>query len=62
MPTDRSPDLTLPVAALGAAYLGGNRLAHVTLATGADEHRHGALAEADVAFHTTEAPWCSTFF
>ena len=25
-PTDRSPDLTLPVAALGAAYLGGARL------------------------------------
>ena len=61
-PTDRSPDLTLPVAALGGAYLGGTRLRDLVLATGADEHRPGALAEADALLRTAEEPWCSTFF
>jgi predicted acetyltransferase len=60
--TDRSPDLTLPVAALGGAYLGGTRLRDLVLATGADEHRPGALAEADGLLRTTDEPWCSTFF
>ena len=36
--TDRSPDISLPVAALGAAYLGGTRLRDATIATGVDEH------------------------
>jgi predicted acetyltransferase len=61
-PTDRSPDLTVPVAALGAAYLGGTRLRDVVIAAGADEHRPGALAEADALFRTADEPWCSTFF
>ena len=61
-PTDRSPDLTIPVAALGGAYLGGTRLRDLVLATGADEHRPGALADADALFRTADAPWCSTFF
>ena len=61
-PTDRSPDLTLPVAALGAAYLGGTRLRDIVHATGADEHRPGALAEADALLRTADEPWCSTFF
>jgi predicted acetyltransferase len=62
VPTGRSPDLTLPVAALGAAYLGGTRLRDIALATGADEHRPGALAEADALLRTSDEPWCSTFF
>ena len=61
-PTDRSPDLTLPVAALGGAYLGGTRLRNLVIATGADEHRPGALAEADALLRTADEPWCSTFF
>jgi predicted acetyltransferase len=61
-PTDRSPDLTLHVAALGAAYLGGTPLRHAVLIHGVDEHREGALAEADAAFRTLEPPWTSTFF
>lgn len=61
-PTDRSPDLTLPVAALSGAYLGGTRLRDLALATGADEHRPGALAEADSLLRTADEPWCSTFF
>jgi predicted acetyltransferase len=60
--TDRSPDLTLDVAALGAAYLGGTRLRDAVLATGVDEHRAGALADAEAIFRTADEPWCSTFF
>ena len=60
--TDRSPDLTLPIAALGAAYLGGTRLRDAVIATGADEHRPGALAAVDALLRTADEPWCSTFF
>lgn len=61
-PTDAAPDLTVPVAALGAAYLGGTRLKDAVLNTGIDEHREGALAVADATFRTADQPWCSTFF
>lgn len=60
--TDRSPDLTLDVSALSAAYLGGTRLRDAVLATGADEHREGALARADRLLRSADEPWCSTFF
>jgi predicted acetyltransferase len=60
--TERSPDLTLPIAALGAVYLGGTRLRDIVIGTGADEHRDGALAEAEALFRTADEPWCSTFF
>jgi predicted acetyltransferase len=60
--TTRSPDLTLDVSALGAAYLGGTPLHLAVLARGFDEHRDGALAAADALFRTAEEPWCSTFF
>ncbi len=61
-PTDRAPDLTVPVAALGAAYLGGTRLRDAVIATGVEEHRPGALALVDRLLRTTDEPWCSTFF
>lgn len=61
-PTDRSPDLTLPVAALGSVYLGAHRLSDVALRLGVDEHRTGSLARADALFRTAVEPWCSTFF
>ncbi len=61
-PTDRSLDLTLPVAALGGAYLGGTRLRDIVLATGVDEHRHGALVVADTLLRSSDEPGCSTFF
>jgi predicted acetyltransferase len=61
-PTDRSPDLTVATAALGAAYLGGTRLRDAVAARGADEHTPGALAKADALFATLDSPWCSTFF
>jgi len=60
--TVKAPDLTLDLAALGAAYLGGVRLRDAVAARGADEHRAGALAEADALFATADPPWCSTFF
>ena len=60
--TDRDPELTIDAAALGAAYLGGSRLRDAVLARGADEHRAGALAEADRLLACRDAPWCSTFF
>jgi predicted acetyltransferase len=62
-PTTESPDLTLPVAALGAAYLGGTDLRDAVLASGgADEHRTGALDQARRLFRSLEEPWGSTFF
>ena len=61
-PTDRSPDLTLGAGALGAAYLGGSRLRDAVQMAGADEHRPGALAEADALFATLDEPTCLTYF
>jgi len=61
-PSTRSADLTLDVAALGAAYLGGVSLRDAVAATGADEHRPGALREMDALLRTLDAPWCATFF
>jgi predicted acetyltransferase len=61
-PTDRSPDLTCDVSALGAAYLGGTPLTYAVAARGVDEHRAGALSEADALLRTLEEPWTSTFF
>jgi predicted acetyltransferase len=58
----RSADVTLGIAALGAAYLGGTRLTRAVLANGADEHRSGALATADRLLRTADDPWCTTFF
>ena len=60
--TKRSPDLTLHAGALGAAYLGGTPLRHAVIARGFDEHRAGALAEADALLRTVEPPRCTTFF
>ena len=48
--------------ALGAAYLGGARLRDAVLLQGADEHRPGALAEADALLRTVDPPWCSSQF
>jgi predicted acetyltransferase len=60
--TDASPDLTLPVAALGAVYLGAHDLRDVVVRTGADEHRAGAMARAAAMFRSVREPWTSTFF
>ena len=61
-PTDRSPDLTLPVSALGSVYLGAHDLRDVVIRTGADEHTPRALDRAARLFRTRTEPWCSTYF
>jgi predicted acetyltransferase len=61
-PTDESADLTLPVTTLGAAFLGGTRLATLHAAGWLDEHRPGAVARGDAVFAGAVAPWCNTWF
>jgi predicted acetyltransferase len=60
--TDASPDVTLGAAELGAAYLGGTRLAVLAAARRVDEHTTGSLRLADQLFATARQPWCQTFF
>jgi predicted acetyltransferase len=60
--TDHSADVTIPVAALGAAYLGGESFARLSAAGWLEEDSSGALARADQMFHTARAPWCNTWF
>jgi predicted acetyltransferase len=60
--TDAAPDLTVTARALGAASLGGIRLADISRAGGATEHRPGALGDADRLFRTLDDPWCTTWF
>jgi predicted acetyltransferase len=61
-PTDAEPALTVEARHLGAASLGGTRLADAARAGGATEHRAGALREADLLFRAADPPWCSTWF
>jgi predicted acetyltransferase len=61
-PTDRSPDITVGVAALSAAYLGGTPLRAAAVAAGLDEHRAGVAANVEALLRTADEPWCSTFF
>jgi predicted acetyltransferase len=60
--TDRAADLTLDVSALSAAYLGGVSLRQAAMTSEVEEHRAGALADADALFRTLDEPWTSTFF
>jgi len=60
--TDAEPDVTLPVAALGAAYFGGTRLLSYGEAGLATEHRPGALHALSAAFAWEPSPWSPTEF
>lgn len=60
--TDDAPDLALPVAALGAVYLGGPSLAGLQRAGLVTEHRRGAVRELGRAFRTELAPAASVGF
>ena len=60
--TTAAPDLTLPVAALGAGYLGGARLGALASAGLITEHRKGALALLSAAMYSDPAPWCPSLF
>jgi predicted acetyltransferase len=55
-------DVSLAVADLGAAYLGGTTLHELCLAGRAKEGRPGALAAASAAFSWSPAPWCPVVF
>jgi|SRR5579875_1334849 len=59
---DRAADLTVDVAALGAAYLGGTGLATLTGAGLVREHRPGAVARLAAALSWDPAPWCPQIF
>jgi predicted acetyltransferase len=61
-PTDASAELTFPVDALGAVYLGGTSVLALAGAGRIDEHRSGALLRADAMFRSSIPPWCSTWF
>jgi predicted acetyltransferase len=61
-PTTESADLTLPVTALGSAYLGGHRLATLAAANLVDEHRAGAVQAADRLLAADRAPWATLHF
>ena len=62
LPTDLSPDLTVPVGVLSAAYLGGQGFGRLVAAGLVDEHTPGAAARATALFSTPRAPYCSTPF
>jgi predicted acetyltransferase len=61
-PTTESAHLTLPVTALGSAYLGGHRLGTLAAAGLLDEHRPGAVRTADRLLGTDRAPWATLHF
>ena len=60
--TSDPADLSLPAAALGAAYLGGTRLGALAGAGLVSELRPGALAAASAAMSWDPAPWCPMVF
>lgn len=61
-PTTRSPDLALSSTELGAAWLGGTRLAALRNAGRVDELTPGALARADAMLGWSPLPWCPQVF
>ena len=60
--TAATADLSLPVTALGSAYLGGHRLATLAAAGLVDEHRPGALQVADRLLAGDRLPFCTMHF
>ncbi|MBB4936422.1 putative acetyltransferase [Streptosporangium album] len=62
VPTDEPADLTLPVSALGAAYLGGRPLTPLQAAGVVRESRAGAVRELSVAMAWEPAPWAGLVF
>ena len=60
--TTAAPDISLSAPELGAAYLGGARLASMARAGRAAENTDGALRLFDRMFATEQAPWCAHHF
>lgn len=55
-------DLSLDIAELGAAYLGGTRLSAPAGADLVTEHRPGAVRQLSAAMSWDPAPWCPLIF
>jgi predicted acetyltransferase len=60
--SSRRPDLSLGVAHLGSVYLGGASFTELAHAGLVEEHRAGALLEADQMFLSPVVPWCTSEF
>jgi predicted acetyltransferase len=60
--TSGEADLAMPVAALGAGYLGGTRLGGLATAGVIAERRPGAVAALSAAMWWDPAPWAATSF
>jgi len=60
--TKAAADIALPVAALGAGYLGGTRLGALAAAGLVTERTPGALARLSAAMYADPAPWCPSGF
>jgi predicted acetyltransferase len=60
--TSAPADVTLPVRALSAAYLGGTRLSALAAAGLVHETRSGAVAALSTSMSCEPAPWCPTSF
>jgi predicted acetyltransferase len=60
--TTAAADITLPVAALAAGYLGGGRLGALAAAGLVTEHTQGAVAALSAALYSDPAPWCPSGF
>jgi predicted acetyltransferase len=60
--TGAAADIVLPVAALGAGYLGGIRLGALAAAGLVTERKEGAVARLSAAMYSDPAPWCPSMF
>ena len=60
--TSAAADITLPVAALGAGYLGGTRLGALAAAGLVTEGARGAVPRLSAALYSDPAPWCPSMF
>jgi predicted acetyltransferase len=60
--TDAAPDIALSATELGAAYLGGTRLAPLRMTGRVRELTPGALDRASIAFGAAREPWCPEIF
>jgi predicted acetyltransferase len=61
-PGDAAADVALDVTELGAAYLGGTRLAALAAAGLVSELRPGAVRQLSAAMSWDPAPWCPMVF
>jgi predicted acetyltransferase len=60
--TSAPADVTVPIDALGSAFLGGFSFHQLAAAGRVTELRAGGLAAADRSFATERAPWCVEVF